>query len=268
MTTRAALEVLDEVQFRYPEDRRYTYVIPAGLTLNADEAWCLSGVSGSGKTTLMTLLATLRRFQAGRIRYRFSKRSAVEVTPADWEATVGPRLWRRIGFAFQRPELIRSLDVGDNLALTGGSAAGGLGTLFSDEEWQRIDRSRVWRISGGQIQRLGLARAFGEGQDLIFLDEPTNNLDVRNRRGVARFVESVRRGRALVVVSHDEDFLQALGIDRVLIIVERADGSGGIRRILTDTAPAVAAPRQRRPASPPPPLLTDRDDYPEGGQPR
>jgi ABC-type lipoprotein export system ATPase subunit len=234
MSSKTILEVREEVEFHYPEDARCIYSIPAGLKLSLGEAWCLHGISGSGKSTLMTLLASLRRLKRGTIRYWFDL-SRVEVAPEVWDLAVGPCLWRRIGFAFQRPELIRALSVQDNLRLALGSMDISQPPLFGEEEWRRVSNSPVWEISGGQVQRLGLLRAFGLGQNLVFLDEPTNNLDRRNRRAVAEFVRVHRETHALVVVSHDEDFIQSLEIDRMFDIAESVSEDGGIRRSLRAT---------------------------------
>jgi putative ABC transport system ATP-binding protein len=248
MPSTPILEVLEEVEFRYPEDPRTCYSIPAGLTLSVGEAWCIYGISGSGKSTLMTLLASLRRLARGRIRYRFPD-AIVAVTPTTWDQTVGPQLWQRIGFAFQRPELIRALTVTDNLRLALGGGPVDQPPLFdAEKEWKRIAHSRVWEISGGQVQRLGLLRAFGRGQNLIFLDEPTNNLDRRNRQAVADFVRDHRKTHALVVVSHDDDFVRTLDIDcRFEVSDTRAD-NGEVRRAL-QAAPAANAEPVPFPAS-------------------
>lgn len=236
MSSKTILEVREEVEFHYPEDARCVYSIPAGLKLSLGEAWCLHGISGSGKSTLMTLLASLRRLKRGTIRYSFDV-SRVEVAPEVWDSAVGPCLWRRIGFAFQRPELIRALSVEDNLRLVLGSMEISQPPLFGDEEWMRVSNSPVWEISGGQVQRLGLLRAFGLGQKLVFLDEPTNNLDRRNRRAVADFVQEHRETHALVVVSHDEDFIETLEIDRMFDIAESVTEDGATRRSLRVTGP-------------------------------
>lgn len=233
------LEVLEEVEFRYPEDPRCAYSIPAGLTLSVGEAWCIHGISGSGKSTLMTLLAALRRLARGKVRYWFTDAAVVEVTPETWDEAVGPDLWHRIGFAFQRPELIRALSVADNLRLALGNGSIAEPALFTPDEWRRIAASPVWEISGGQIQRLGLLRAFGRGQHLVFLDEPTNNLDRRNRRAVAEFVQAHSETHALVVVSHDDDFVRSLGVDRIFDVVETATAGGEIARNLLPAAASV-----------------------------
>ncbi len=236
MAPSPVLEVLEEVEFRYPQNPLHKYSIPAGLCLHRGEAWCIHGVSGSGKTTLMTLLASLRRLQKGRIRYRFTGGDTVDVHPANWRWVAGPDLWRRIGFAFQRPELLRSLTVAGNLELVSERKAA---ALFEAEEWAKIAASRVWKVSGGQIQRLGLLRAFGPHQGLTFLDEPTNNLDMRNRQQVIDFVHQGQRDRGLIVVSHDDRFLAGLKADRLLAVREQPGSDGEVLRALCDPPPAV-----------------------------
>lgn len=235
MTQTRILEVVEEVEFSYPADEQVGYVIPAGLTLSSDEAWCLRGTSGGGKSTLLSLLAALRQAHRGLIRYTFPQATPVEVSRDSWRNVAGPALWHRVGFAFQRPELIRALDVRDNLQLALGSGTPPCFSLFETEEWNRIARSNVWQISGGQIQRLGLMRAFGAHQPLIFLDEPTNNLDRRNRAAAAELIRKNRSGRALVVVSHDEEFLESLGFDRVFEVHDRGATGGRLWRALVET---------------------------------
>jgi len=237
MAPSPVLEVLEEVEFRYPRDPLHRYSIPAGLRLHRGEAWCIHGISGSGKTTLMTLLASLRRLQKGRIRYQFSDGSAVDVHPASWPSVVGPDLWRRLGFAFQRPELLRSLTVAGNLELVSERNAP---SLFNADEWAKIADSRIWRISGGQVQRLGLLRAFGPHQGLTFLDEPTNNLDLSNRQEVIEFVRQGRRDRGLIVVSHDDQFLTGLEADRLLVVKEQPCRGEGVVRALCDQRPIAS----------------------------
>lgn len=240
MTKRKLLDIRQDIEFRYSEDHRTTYSISAGLGLHSGEAWCIRGISGSGKSTLLTLLAALRRFDAGRLRYDFPGEPPLDVSAADWKDCVGPDLWRRVGFAFQRPELLRALTVADNLALA--TSPSSEDSLFEASEWTRIAMSRVWEISGGQIQRLGLMRAFGAHQDLVFLDEPTNNLDQRNRTAVAEFVARRRQSRGLVIVSHDDEFLDHLEIDRLFEVQEHAAGSHTFRRTLVEIDPSQSTP--------------------------
>lgn len=225
------LTTLADAEYSYPDTKHCVYVVPAGLELCLEEIWCIYGVSGSGKSTLMTLLASLRRLTHGTIRYRFDHDRPVDVSPEAWQQTVGPGLWRHIGFAFQRPELIQALNVTDNLRVACGDVSRD-DSLFGAEEWRQVARSRVSQLSGGQVQRLGVMRAFGLGQRLVFLDEPTNNLDRSNRKELADFIRKKRHGRALVVVSHDDDFIQCLEVDHVFEIREHTVADRRLRRTL------------------------------------
>lgn len=225
------LRVEAELSFRYPRDPDCVYRVPTGLAFRRGEAWCVVGESGCGKSTVMALLAALRRPEQGCLAYRFGGDEPIEVDAEAWGQAVGPKLWRRIGFAFQRPELVRALSVVENLRLVHGEGDLPLAPLFEEPEWQQMAAARAWEVSGGQLQRLGLLRAFGTGQDLIFLDEPTNNLDPRNRTAVTTWVRQQSRDRALVVVSHDQAFLDSLEIDHFLTIDDRNLGEG--RRVRT-----------------------------------
>lgn len=248
--SQVVVEVLEDLEFRYPEAPETRYVVPRGVRLRTGEAGCVLGMSGSGKSTVMTLLAGLRPFSRGRIRYALAGGEAVEVSAADWRRAVGPELWGRIGFAFQRPEMLRSLTAAGNLGLV--ARTDGTPSLFTEAEWGEVAGSRVWRLSGGQVQRLGLIRAFAAAPRLVFLDEPTNNLDRDNRKEVAEFVRRHRRGRALMVVSHDEAFVESLAIGH-RFEVKNQIGGGGRTRTLTPVAAGAAEGGVEVPAARPAP---------------
>jgi len=225
------------VEFSYPKDDDHTYRIPPGVELVAGRSYCIFGVSGSGKSTLLTLLASLRTYNRGEIDYVFDDSRSFTVTASNWRQQAGPRLWANIGFAFQRPELIKTLTVEQNLELTRSASRDDVEQLFNiEKEWAEIRGSRIWKVSGGQTQRLGLLRAFGRGQRLVFLDEPTNNLDRDNRDAAAHFVHSQQNDRAIVVVSHDQEFLRLIDVDTTFRIEERVDANGHKTRILSTTA--------------------------------
>ncbi len=240
MSTTNRLTILrtkSTVDFNYPGDDDYTYRIPAGVELVGGRSYCIFGVSGSGKSTLLSLLAALRSYARGEIEYMFDRKRSFIVSANNWRQQAGPRLWANIGFAFQRPELIKTLTVEQNLELTRSASRDDVEQLFNDEkEWAEIRGSRIWKISGGQTQRLSLLRAFGRDQGLVFLDEPTNNLDRDNRDATAHFVHSQQNERAIVVVSHDQEFLRLIDVDTTFRIDEQVDANGHKTRVLSTTA--------------------------------
>jgi putative ABC transport system ATP-binding protein len=228
------IDISKQIEFTYPEDEHYIYCIPKGIHIAAGKMYSIQGISGSGKSTLLTLLAALRRFRHGMIQYTFGTKKTIQVTSANWKKTIGPEFWGNIGFSFQKPELIRALTVKKNLDLAIGKALTEKMALalFDKKEWESIKDSRIWKLSGGQTQRLGLIRAFGANQNLVFMDEPTNNLDKNNRQRVVDFIQKYCHNKSCVFVSHDQSFLEMLNIDTTFEVREESKGQRRSQRIL------------------------------------
>jgi putative ABC transport system ATP-binding protein len=216
------IEIIQQVEFTYPEDDEYIYCIPAGVNISSGHIYSIQGISGSGKSTLLTLLAALRQFRQGIIEYTFTTKNVVKVTKGNWKKTVGPQFWGNIGFSFQKPELIRALTVKKNLELAIGKTMTEemALALFNQKEWDAIKDSRIWKISGGQTQRLGIIRAFGAHQNIVFMDEPTNNLDKNNRGRLVEFIQKYRQDKSIVFVSHDKPFLDMLNVSSTFEVRE------------------------------------------------
>ncbi len=228
------IEISKQIEFTYPEDDHYIYCIPKGINISAEKMYSIQGISGSGKSTILTLLAALRRFRQGIIQYTFGAKEAITVTSANWKKIVGPVFWGNIGFSFQKPELIRALTVKKNLEFAIGKATTEemALALFEQKEWDTIKDSRIWKLSGGQMQRLGIIRAFGANQNIVFMDEPTNNLDKSNRKKMVDFIQKYRHNKSIVFVSHDKPFLDMLKIDTTFEVREEGEHLGRGKRIL------------------------------------
>jgi putative ABC transport system ATP-binding protein len=180
----------------------------ASLELFPGELVVLLGRSGSGKSTLLHLVAGLDRPTAGR----------VELGGADL-ATLGDaaraRLRReRIGFVFQFFNLVPTLTVEENLLLplelAGRLDSGGrqrARALLA--EVGLGDRARQFpdRLSGGEQQRIAVARALVHEPDLVLADEPTGNLDLDTGLAVLELLDRLTRraGKALLMVTHGRE---------------------------------------------------------------
>ena len=175
-------------------------VLPAGIT-------AVMGPSGSGKSTLLRLLATLERPTAGTIQLHGK------------DVTSLPRreLYRirrdLVGFVFQRPSdnLIPDLRSADQLvhaaALRGREAA--TDELLHIVGLEQRARSLPEELSGGEQQRLGIARALAGGAPLVLADEPTAELDSGGARTVIEAMrEAATGGTAFVVATHDSAIAQ------------------------------------------------------------
>ncbi len=179
------------------------------------------GESGSGKSTLIRVLAGLLRHGAGTVR--FDDRDI-----GDWLAHADRELRRRNQIVFQSPR--RSLDprmtIRRSLSQPMRSLEGRPPTAAELDEWlSRVSLgpevlSRYpHQLSGGQLQRVGIARALSVRPDVLYADEPVSALDVSVQAQVLNLLMDVRAelGLTLVMVSHDLGVVSRL-CDRVVVL--------------------------------------------------
>ena len=176
------------------------------LDLHPGEVALVDGPSGSGKTTLLLMLGGL-------------------LAPSSGSVTVGDTdLWamperrrpairaRQFGFVFQDFNLLSALNVLENIELAA-NLAGTVGARARQRAEAVLDRVglgkrayfRPDQLSGGEKQRLAVARALVNDPAVILADEPTANLDSGNGRQVARLLRDVANedGRGVLIVTHD-----------------------------------------------------------------
>jgi ABC-type lipoprotein export system ATPase subunit len=192
-------------------------VVLAGvdLALGAGELVAVLGRSGSGKSTLLHLLGGLERADAGQIEV-----AGVRVDRASEHELTDLRR-RKVGFVFQFFHLIPELTGAENVMLPARLA--GDGAFARDRARGLIDRLGVADastrlpgvLSGGEQQRLAVARALVNDPVLILADEPTGNLDEDSGREVLGLLRSLAdEGRSVLLVTHEP---AAAGLaDRVL----------------------------------------------------
>ncbi len=183
-----------------------TIVKHASFAIGAGEAVAILGASGSGKSTLLGLLAGLDVPSAGRVRIDGHDLFALS---EDGRAQLRGRM---VGFVFQSFQLLPSLTALENvmlpLELAGGTDAAararsvlervGLGARLGHYPRQ---------LSGGEQQRVAVARAFVTEPKLLFADEPTGNLDSDTGEHVIDLLFEMNRERhtTLVLVTHDPE---------------------------------------------------------------
>lgn len=170
------------------------------------EVTVVMGPSGAGKTTFLTIAGALMRPTSGRVVV-----GGTEVTRLP-EGELAEVRRRKVGFIFQSFNLLEALNAMENVQLV--MQAEGLSGRYA---WERANALLEMfsmghrahhlpkELSGGEKQRVSIARALANNPDLVLADEPTANLDSRRGREVLRLLRTVARdmGKAVVIVSHD-----------------------------------------------------------------
>jgi ATP-binding cassette subfamily C protein CydD len=191
----------EAVSFSYPDQHRALHGLD--LVIAPGETLALVGASGAGKTTLFSLLLGFLQPDSGCI--------LVGDTPLQ---TISPEAWRsRLAWLPQRPQLFPG-SVADNIRLgrpaadmaSVRSAAGQARAAEFIEALPQGWNTRVGEgghgLSGGQIQRIALARAFLRDAPLVILDEPTANLDPASEAQIHAAVRALAADRTLIVIAH------------------------------------------------------------------
>ena len=197
------------------------------LAVAQGEFVAIMGASGSGKSTLLHLLGCLDRPSAG--AYRLDGTAVESLSDAELSRLRN----QRIGFVFQAFNLILQHNVLENVELP--LVYGGTGRTIrrkrSLEILQQVGlgkkiHHRPTELSGGEVQRVAVARALAVEPLLLLADEPTGNLDTQTGEGIMKlFADLNYRGTTILMVTHNRDV--AAYADR---LIEMRDG-----RIVSDS---------------------------------
>ncbi|RKX26672.1 MAG: ABC transporter ATP-binding protein [Candidatus Zixiibacteriota bacterium] len=208
---------LNHVEFKY-SNSGFGMRVPS-LTIEAGSKAALVGPSGSGKTTLLHIIAGIRVPEQGEVEVcGVDLASSADAARRDFRIST-------IGFVFQDFELIDYLDVNENILLpylinnslkfdsTVREAARSLAESMGlgNKLTRRIDR-----LSHGERQRVAICRALLLSPRILLADEPTGNLDPKNKERILRilFDCATNANAALLVVTHDYNLLG--GFDQVV----------------------------------------------------
>lgn len=181
------------------------------------EVVSIVGPSGAGKTTLLQITGTLDRPDGGSVVY-----DGVDVAGLS-ERRLAEFRNRRIGFVFQFHQLLPEFTALENVmipALIGGRDKGEAARRAAEllEFLNLTGRAghKPSELSGGEKQRVAVARALINKPDVVFADEPSGSLDTQNKEELHRLFFDLRRemGQTFVIVTHDESL--AGMCDRVL----------------------------------------------------
>jgi putative ABC transport system ATP-binding protein len=174
------------------------------LSVPAGQCLAIIGPSGSGKSTLLGLIAGLDAASSGQILI-----DGTDITTLDEDRLARLR-GEKVGFVFQFFHLVPSLTALENILVPMEIAGRRDARRRAQELLDEVglhDRGHHYpsQLSGGEQQRIAIARALANDPPLILADEPTGNLDTTNGRHILDLLLQVRRARrvTLVIVTHD-----------------------------------------------------------------
>jgi len=222
-TDAPVLEARSLFRFRSADGQQVPIVRDVTFSLRAREFATIMGPSGSGKSTLLHLLAGLDRPSAGQVLV-----AGQDLGAGDEEHRAAVRR-QRLGFIFQFFHLLPDLTVEENVTLplriAGQSPRKHEGRIASLLELLGVSalRKRLpHALSGGEMQRVSIARALSTQPPLLLADEPTGNLSSKAGEEVIALLRSVRDqlGTAILLVTHNPR--DAAAGDRVLFLHDGA----------------------------------------------
>lgn len=230
MTAEGEIIHFDNVGLRYGAEREVLSDLT--FTLFSGRFYFLTGASGAGKTSLLKLLYLAQRPSRGAIR--MFGQDAITMPRRDL-----PALRRQVGVVFQDFRLVPHLSAFDNVALplrvAGHAEKDIAGPVRDILQWvglsERIDAVPA-TLSGGEQQRIAIARAVIGRPSMLVADEPTGNVDPDMAHKLMRLFEMLnRQGTTVVVATHDLDLLRKVP-ESLIMRLDRgrlADPTGALR---------------------------------------
>ena len=196
----------NQVCKRYPNG--FNALKNIGFTLEAGEMALITGHSGAGKSTLLRLIAAIERPTSGSIIVNGQNVSALR-------SGAIPFLRRNLGLVFQDQKILFDRSVFDNVLLPlqisgfdSRAATGRVRAALDKVGLLDREKTRPITLSGGEQQRLCIARAIVNRPSILIADEPTSNLDTDYARDIMTMFKSFHQvGVTVLIATHDVELL-------------------------------------------------------------
>ena len=181
------------------------------LEFNLGNIISIFGGSGAGKSTLLYILSTLEKPDLGSVE--FKEKNLISLSGNDLSKFRN----ENIGFVFQSHNLLSEFNVFENICIPGyvsKDKSRGVeeraNQLIKDLDIQDKSKNMPNQLSGGEQQRVAIARSLINSPDIIFADEPTGNLDETNSKKFISLIKKLNKKykKTFVIVSHNKEFLK------------------------------------------------------------
>ncbi|MCX8058507.1 MAG: ABC transporter ATP-binding protein [Spirochaetes bacterium] len=199
------IENVDKSYFIF--DKEITIFQNLNVSFFNNFTYAITGVSGSGKTTFLNLVSGFDYIDRGKIIFK----EKYEINQLD-EYALSKLRNENYGYVFQSFYLLPELNIIENIILPAlkkgikkNIAYERALQLMEEVNISHLKKNKITEISGGEAQRIALARALINDPDVILADEPTGNLDVKNRSTIIELLLNIvrKKNKLLIIVTHD-----------------------------------------------------------------
>lgn len=204
---------LKNISKTYQKDNGQTLEAVSDFSASFEKGklYAIAGQSGAGKSTILSIMGVMDRPTSGEL-YLYGNR--VEVLSADEMADIR---MKNIGFVFQNYYLNEKKTVQDNIILALRANPANDKTKYRERTLEILSKFSVDKyadsypdeLSGGEQQRVCVARALANSPDIVLADEPTGNLDPDNEQIIMEYMKKLtEEGKTVIIVTHSDKVLE------------------------------------------------------------
>lgn len=210
------------------------------LSVDRNELRVIIGPNGAGKTTLLDMICGKTRPSSGRVLFK-----GIDLTALSEHQIVRTGVGRK----FQTPSVYEDLTVVENFEISLPHGQGVLGSLFFHRSPQVMERitsiaeqvflrdlldQKAGRLSHGQKQWLEIGMLLIQSPELLLLDEPVAGMSPREREQTADLLTLISRGKSVIVIEHDMDFVKRIAHKVTVLHQGRLLSEGSVEQVQED----------------------------------
>ena len=190
------------------------------LCFRKKEFVAILGPSGSGKTTLLNIIGGLDRYDSGNLLIK--GKSTKSFKDKDWDAYRN----KSIGFVFQNYNLISHISILDNIEM--GLTLSGKSSKYRRKKAKELLKKvgleehahkKPNQLSGGQMQRVAIARSLANDPEIILADEPTGALDTKTSKQIMNLIKEIAKDKLVIMVTHNPELAEEYA-DRIIKMID------------------------------------------------
>lgn len=182
------------------------------VTFESGELYAIVGKSGTGKSTFLKCLAALNKADSGNIYF-----DDIEINKLN-DKDISKFRNEKIGIVFQEFNLLEFLNTYENIALPlvingkykleDVELKGKVGKLLEFVDLSDRNKHYPKELSGGEQQRIAIARSLINNPDVILADEPTGSIDKENSTNILKLLKKISKDKCVIIVTHDDNVLK------------------------------------------------------------